>query len=509
MNRRLRIAFCRISQETNALSPVRTEVEDFRRAQLLEGPALMRACGRTAPEAPGFLHNAELSGFVRAARKLGGERVELVPLFSAWAVPGGKLSAEAQRWFCEKLLADLRAAGPVDGVFFSMHGAMGAEGETDPEAAFLGAVRAVVGPDVPIAVTLDLHAHLSAPKVDAATIIAAYRTNPHRDHARVGYRAGAILVRTVLGEVRPHLAWRTLPMVLGGGTTMDFLPTMWPVFRRMRRMERDPRVLYVSLFMCHLWNDAPDLGWATCVITDGAPELGERLAEELADAAWGVRHRLPPHFPTPDEAIRTARRARVRRRLGTVCISDASDMVGAGATGENTRLVKALLEQGHGLVSLAPIRDAAVVEELWDVPAGTAVRTRVGGRLAPEENPPLEVRGVVVRKEHTRAFGRAVVLDAGHLKLVVTEGPPLAMRPSFYRDLGLRPWKADICVVKSLFPFRLYFALLNRKTIYARTRGNTDLDAWRRLTFDGPVHPKEFVADWRGADRRRRGVATA
>ncbi|MBW1879768.1 MAG: M81 family metallopeptidase [Deltaproteobacteria bacterium] len=506
MTRRLRLAFFRISQETNALSPVRTEVEDFRQAQLLEGEELLRMCGRWVAEAPGFLRNAELSGFVRAARELGGDRVELVPLFSAWAVPGGKLSARAQRWFCDKLEADLRAVGPVDGVFFSMHGAMGAEGDHDPEAAFLRVVRGVVGPDVPVAVTMDLHAHLSASKVDASTIIAAYRTNPHRDHARVGYRAGAILVRTVLGEVRPQLAWRTLPMVLGGGTTMDFLPTMRPLFRAMRRMERDPRVLYVSLFMCHLWNDSPDLGWATCVVTDGAPQLGERLAEELADAAWGVRHRLPPHFPSSGEAIRAARRARVRRRLGTVCISDASDMVGAGATGENTRLVKALLEEGKGLVSFAPIRDAVVVEELWGVPLGSEVSTWVGGKLAPEENPPLQVRGVLRRKEHTRTFGRAVVVDADHLKLVVTEGPPLAMRPSFYKDLGLRPWKADICVVKSLFPFRLYFALLNRKTIYARTRGNTDLDAYRRLTFDGPVHPKDVVADWREADRRRRGA---
>jgi len=113
MNRRLRIAFCRISQETNALSPVRTEVEDFRRTHLLEGLELMRVCGRGVAEAPGFLRNAELSGFVRAARELGRDRVELVPLFSAWTISGGKLSARAQRWFCDKLEADLKA---LDGV---------------------------------------------------------------------------------------------------------------------------------------------------------------------------------------------------------------------------------------------------------------------------------------------------------------------------------------------------------------------------------------------------------
>ena len=182
-------------------------------------------------------------------------------------------------------------------------------------------------------------------------------------------------------------------------------------------------------------------------------------------------------------------------------------VISAPSGAGKTTLVKALLEEGRDLLSYAPIRDAEVVRELWEVPVGSAVSPWVGGKLAPEESPPLQVCGVVRRKEETGHFGRAVVIDAEHLQLVVTEGPPLAIKPAFYRNLGLRPWKADICVVKSLFPHWLYYVLLNRKTDYARTRGSTDFDAWRRLDFDGPVHPKDFVTDWREADRRRRGAA--
>ncbi len=506
MSKPLRVAFCRIAQETNALSPLETELSDFHRTHFLEGQELLDACGRWGSEAPGMMRNGELSGFVRAARKLGGAKVELVPLFSAWTIPAGPLSAEAFAWFKDKLVKDFSAAGELDGVFVSMHGAMRSPGSNDPEAEFLETIRSVVG-DIPIAVSIDLHAHLTPRFVSAATIFAAYRTNPHRDHARVGFRAGSILVRTLLGEVKPVHGWRTLPMILGGGTTIDFLPTMRPIFKRMTEMEKDPRVLYVSLLMCHMWSDAPDLGWATYVCTDGDPWLAEELSEELADLAWSVRHKLPPKLPNPTDAIRQARSAKIRRKLGTICISDASDMVTAGATGENTRLLAALIEEGAGMLTYAPIRDTPVVDELWDTPLGTDVTVEVGGKLDPENNPGIEVTGKLIRRRGDGPFGRCVLLDLGHVKLVVTADPPLAMMPSFYTNIGLKPLRADICVVKSLFPFRLYFLFHSRKTIYARTAGITDFDAYRSMTFDGPMHPKDAVHEWRSTDRRRRALS--
>ena len=503
MARPLRIAFCRIAQETNALSPLETELSDFRRTHFLEGHDLLSACGRWRSEAPGMMRNAELSGFVKAARKLGKGQIELVPLFSAWTIPAGPLSVEAFRYFKERLVADFSAAGDIDGVFVSMHGAMRSPASDDPEAEFLETIRSVIGDEMPLAVTLDLHAHLTSRLVRAATILAAYRTNPHRDHAAVGYRAGAILVRTLLGQVRPVSAWRTLPMVLGGGTTIDFMPTMRPLFRRMKEMERDPRVQSVSLLMCHIWNDAPDLGWSTHVCTDDAPDLAEKLAEELADLAWSVRHELPPELPGPSEAIQQARKARLRRKLGTICISDASDMVTAGATGENTRLLAALLREAGGLVTLASIRDSGVVEDHWATAVGSRITVEVGGKLDPG-NPSLEVTGTLACRRGDGPFGRCLLLDLGDVKLVVTDDPPLAMMPSFYKNMGLSPFKADICVVKSLFPFRLYFLFHSRKTLYARTEGLTDFDAYKRLDFEAPVHPKDTVFEWRPTDRRRR-----
>ncbi len=512
--RPLRIAYGRLCQETNAFSPVPSTLEDFRRLHLLEGDDLARAASPSGHEVPGLIKNAELSGFVRAARRAErktGRPVETIPLVSAWAMPSGPLVAEAYHELRDRLLARLRAAAPVDGVFLSLHGALrGAADVPDPEERLLEAVREVVGPGIPIAVTMDLHGVLTPAKVDPTTVLCAYRTNPHRDLCSTGERAGALLVRAIAGEVRPVTRWRSLPLLLAGGMTIDLFAPMRAIFSRMKAMERDPRVLSVSLFMCHPFNDSPDLGWSAHVTTDGDPALADRLADELADLAWSVRDVKPPPFFSPAEGIAEVRRSWLARKTGTVCVVDVSDIVGAGTPGENTNLLAALLTDARDLVSYVPVRDAVAVDQLWSSAPGDAVDLEVGGRFDPATNPPVRVAGRLRSKHDTAHFGRTVVLDLGHVQLILTALPPLPLKPSFYGDLGLNPWRADLVIVKNFFHYRVYFALSHRKSVPIRTRGASDLDLpLTRGVFNDPVYPRDPVTDWRPADRRRRGVVEA
>lgn len=502
-----RIAFARLQQESNALSPATTTREEFERAHYLRGDELLARCQKGAQEVEGFIKNAELSGFVQGVQAQPGN-FELVPLSAVWAITGGPLATEAWEHHTERLLEELRqaVAEGIDGFFLAIHGSLCVRDVDDPEGQLLVAMREILG-ERPFGVSMDLHAHLTPPKVAGNTLIFAYRTNPHRDHRRVGRRAAEVLCRTLRGEVRPVTAWRTLPLVLGGGKNIDFLAPMRGIFRWMNKAERDPKVLYVSLFMVHLWLDAEELGWAAHVITDDDPELAERLAEELADLSWEVRHEQPPEFPNASEAVRQAREARLLRKLGTVCMSDASDMVGAGGTGENTALLQTFLDEAPDLKVYMPLRDAVAVDALFDRSVGSEVAMEVGGRLDPERHAPVAISGILRSRHETDAFGRIVVVDVGAMVLVLTEGAPLVMQPRFYRDLGLSPWEADVVVVKSLFPFRIYFALQNRKTIYAKTNGITDFDAGlKALSFEDPVWPRDPVEAWRPTDRRRRGV---
>ena len=201
------------------------------------------------------------------------------------------------------------------------------------------------------------------------------------------------------------------------------------------------------------------------------------------------------------------RAARWRRKVGTACVCDVSDVVGAGGTGENTRLLSALLAEAPDLVSYVPIRADAAVDLLWPHALGDRVEVTVGGELHPEMNPPVTVSGTLIAKREPEGFGRVAVLDLGAVKLCVSDAPPMVMKPSYYRQLGLEPLKADITVVKSFFPFRIYFLAENRLTQYARTKGITDFDVVTTLRFAGPVHPQVALDDWRAEDARRRGVA--
>jgi microcystin degradation protein MlrC len=501
-----RIAFARIAQETNALSPVATTLSDFEGSHYLAGADLLAAASE-GPEVPGFFKRAELAGFVRAARDRRAE-IEPVPILSAWASPGGPLARDCFEALEARLVEGLRRAGPLDGLYLCLHGAMGVHGIADPETRLVRSARAVIG-GAPLVVSHDLHGNVTRARVAAADALVAYQTNPHRDHARIGHKAGRIAIGAVLGELRPVMAWRTLPILLGGGSTIDFLAPMRAVFRRMHRAEQRGEALAASTLMCHPWNDDPALGWSTVAVTDGDAAAADRLADELAELCWERRHAQPPAFPAADEAIAQARSARWRRKLGCVTMADASDVVTAGAPGDSTHLLRALLEQAGGLLTYCAVRDPGAAAALWEREPGDRVELPIGGSLDPARSPPLPVAGTLVSKHARHGFGKTAVLAVEHLRIVVTEGPSMVMRPSFYQDVGLPLWKADIAVVKNFFPFLMFFLPYNRKTIFVRTRGATDFDAAFQLRFDGPMHPRDAVGDWRERDRQRRGLPPA
>ncbi|MCP4920031.1 MAG: M81 family metallopeptidase [Proteobacteria bacterium] len=491
-----------MNQETHCLSPLTTTLDDFRRVHFLVGDELAAAASSSGQEVVGLMKNAELSGFVKAAEKRG---ATTVPLLSAWALPAGPISRQALVELRDGLVAAVRDAGQLDGVFLALHGAMGSHEMDEPEAWITEELRAAL-PDIPIVTAFDLHGLLTSRLMAACEVPVAYRTNPHRDHPKIGARCAELLADRVEGWT-PHVAWRSLPMILGGGSTVDLLNPMRGVFRQLDRMEKRPGVRSVSLFMCHLWNHNPDLGWSTVAVCD-TPELAEAIAEEIAEFAWSVRHEQPPEFHTADSAIAEARGARFRRATGCVTMVDASDVVGAGAPGDNTALIRALYERGHGLDTLACVRDAQVATELLDR-LGEDVEVEVGARLTHSPGGPLAVRGRVIQGDSNSPFGNRVTLDCGHLKLVVTEQAPLPIKPDFYNSVGLSTWKADVVVVKNFFHYRWYFLAQNRLSLYVKTQGITDFDAVReRVQFTDPVWPFQPVEDWRPADARRRKVET-
>lgn len=484
-----KIAVAELHHETNSFSKVLTDMRSFEGLGLHYGEDIWTF---------GEKWKAQVYGFRKAVEKYGKGEFSIVPIYAAWAWSGGPIQRDIYDHFKNLVLDTLRDQPDLDGLYLSLHGAMGVEGLRDPESDLLQAVRDIKGNDFPVGVSYDLHANLTRKNVELATFIVGYHTNPHRDHKRVGYRVGRILMDTIRGKVKPVMAWRKMRLLKGGGMGVDFLPPMLGIIRSMKRMERRKDVLAVSNFWVHIWIDDPELGWSTLVVTDANQTLAEDLAEDLADKNWKVRDRKHPTPKDAEKAIRIAKGARIRRKMGTVVFCDTSDVVGAGAPGENTHLLAAIMEQAPELRSYIPVRSPESAIEAFEAGVGAEVSLTVGKQLEQEYNREVHFEGKVIHAKET-AWGKTAVIVNQGIHLILTEMPFPAYFPKDYREVGLNLWKADITIVKNLFPFRFKFLRYNRKTVNVVTNGITNLDV-HTLKYEEvprPIYPLDSIDDWR------------
>lgn len=487
---RYTIVVAEIMQETNSFSTVLTTRDDFKAGALFYGdeiPEIARAA------------DLEIGGFLQAIDETGADEIRVVPVIKARSMSGGPVERMLFEEFKQELVRGVELAGKVDGIYLALHGAMGVEGIRDPEGILIKAVREVVGETTPIGVSHDLHANLTQDRVKQATFIVGYKTNPHRDHAEVGYRVGDILLKTIRGKIKPVMAFNKMKLLKGGGMTIDFLSPMRAIFSRMDDMIEDTAtVLDVSNFMVHIWLDDPELGWSTVAITDNDPALAKSLADELADLDWSVRKVQPGKAFSPEEAIAIARDKWLRRKFGTVVFCDVADAIGAGAPGENTWILSSLLEYGSDLTSYLTVRDMAAVKIVWQIPIGEMVSLSIGGKLDPVYNRKLEFSGKLIHKSVTKA-GKVAILNHQGIHLIVTEFADSLANPGFFSDLGLNLWQSDIVVVKNLFPFRYRYLLYNRKTVDVITPGTTGIDVFKLnyTQIPRPIYPLDEIPSWR------------
>ncbi len=483
------IAVAEIQQEVNSFSPVPTAKENFQAGVLLYGQEII----------PNSLkEDLELGGFVQAVRDIAGDKVRLVPILQARSSSGGPIKRKFYDHLKKRLIAGIQKIDDLDGIYLSLHGSMGVEGLRDPEGDLLQAIRREIGTDIPIGVSHDLHANITERRVELADFIVGYKTNPHRDHYEVGYRSGEILVGTVYGQYEPVMVHNKMKLLKGGGMNIDFLAPMRSVFDAMHTMEKNDKILAVSNFMVHLWQDDPELGWSTVAVADGARVLAQKQADKIADMNWARRDAEHAEPKTPEQAIAIVRDSWAAGRLGPAVFCDVSDTVGAGAPGGNTWILRALVNQASDLTSYVPVRDSVAARKAYGTKVGAEISLTLGGRLDKTYNEALDFTGKVVYKDESY-LGKTAIVCQGGVHVILAELPDSYTSPEDYSDLGLSVWGADIIVVKNLFPFRYNFLLYNRKTVNVQTPGTTNVDVFS-LEYDKirrPIYPLDKIDDWR------------
>jgi microcystin degradation protein MlrC len=491
----MKFALIHVGQETNDFNPLPTTMRDFEAFGLYEGQDIFKK----------FPRQSQVSGYLAAIEESGLD-IDSVPVIRGWATAGGRITTEARLYFEDRIKAGLKAAGRIDGLALQLHGACAAQGVDDVEGSQIELCRSILGPEVPIVLSLDHHANITQKMVDHSAAIVAHRTQPH-DPFDTGKIAAELLIRIARGDVKPVMAWRKLRLLSHQEQFLTAKPPMKTWFDQARAMETDSRVLHVANCPMQPWLDVAEGGWSTVVVVDRDRALAERLADESADLAWSLRAEFQKKDAVPvDTAVRMADAA----ERGVVVLSDTGDTVFGGAAGDSNLILESIIRQGIRSTALIPMIAPAAVARLVEAGEGTAVSLPLGGHAATEFFKPLPVTGTVRRIGDGRVntqhrfgeidMGRTVVFEVAPATLLISELRGIAGNaPEVYRAFGVEPARYKLAVLKTASNFQ-YFAPIASTLIRVDTRGPGQSDIrglpWRRVPR--PIYPLDDIASWRG-----------
>jgi microcystin degradation protein MlrC len=435
---RILIAECK--QEVSSFNPVPSRYEDF---VVARGEAILDRHRGGRSEVAGALS-------VFAGR----EDVQMIPTYSARAITsGGTLLAADFDRIAAELRESLRAAPAPDACYFSLHGAMSAENEDDPEGFLLAEARQILGEKMPFVVSLDLHGILTDRMLQHSDAVVVYHTYPHVDSFSTGERAARLLLRTADGEVKPVTATVRVPALVRGDELITETGRIRHVIQAAKEIEGSSGGLSAGMFWGNPFTDVPDLRSNSLVVTDGDPARAEREAVRLASIFWEHHEWMRQSLTSLQEAVRLTQ----TETGGTVILMDAADAPSSGASGDSNAILRALLEAAYEGSILGPVVDPGAVEAAFAAGVGGTVRTTVGGALDPGRFRPLSVKATVrmlsdgvYRGEAggTTFAGRTAVLQANNATLVVTSRPVSLHDRGLFWAHGQEPRRFDAVVVK-------------------------------------------------------------
>ncbi len=472
-DRKPRIAVAGFQHETNTFAPVGTGYRDF-----LDGGGWPGLTTRADVLDTFRGLNIPISGFIGTAAAT----AEIVPILWTSAEPANRVTADAFERICEIITDGLRAAGPLDGVYLDLHGAMVAEGFEDGEGELLRRIRDLCGPDVPIAVSLDLHANISPQLVAQADVITIYRTYPHLDMDTAGTRAWALLREIIRTGTRPAKAFRQASSLIPlSAQCTDF----GPLRALYDRLESVAPAITADIALGFPLSDVRDCGpslvtYATDTVS--AQVVADDLIKDLERAMAALDNALL----TPENAV--AQALALTQSGGTVVLADVQDNSGAGAMSDTTGLLRALVAAGTKRVILGTLWDPAAASQAHAAGVGRRISIALGGHSGPKDVAPLACQAQVL------ALTDGVFTCTGEMQCdVVTEiGPTARLKidtggadvevvvsalrhqtidQAALRHIGADPANYRIVALKSTVHFRADFAPMAIEVLNVGTPG--------------------------------------
>ncbi|MCX8138774.1 MAG: M81 family metallopeptidase [Gemmataceae bacterium] len=466
----MRVAVAGCLHESNTFVGSWTDRRCFVEGYLGWGEALIPVWGPAHHEVGGFL------------AALAREGVDTIPIGMAWATPGGPVTDAFFDEVCDRFCTELRRCRP-DGILLALHGAMVTPRFHSADTELLSRVRSAVGDDIPVAVTLDFHANVTAEMADLADIIVAYQTYPHVDQWQCGYKAAQLLISALRQKRRPVTVVAKPPLFIPILAQETQQPPMSELLEQARQLEQRPGVLAVSLVAGFPYADVPAMGASVVVVAQGdqRPAAAE-AAEELAASLWSRRHQLQVPAYTIPEAVQRGCTA----PSTPVLLIDLGDNIGGGTAGDGTRLLEELLRQKvQGFLAVLWAPEAVAMARQRGV--GASLTVTVGG-TDPRQGSPLTLHGIV-RALHDgrwiepdprhggRRFhdqGPTAVLELDDDNLLVLNSlrtPPFSLGQ--LTSLGLEPARRRMIIVKAAIAYKAAYTSIAGTILPVDTPGPT------------------------------------
>ncbi len=490
----MRVVIAMMQHETNTFSPVPTPLARFARGQALPfyGQEVYDAYKGTGGGVSAFIDLAEEAG------------AEIITPIAANAWPSGPVEDAAFEHMAGKILEAV-ATGP-DAILLVLHGAMVTESLEDGEGELLRRIREAA-PEVPVAVSLDMHTNLYPAIVDNATVIAGYQTYPHIDNYETGIRAGRPIFKLLRGEAMPTMAWGNRPMlphVMRQGT--DDFPNR-ELQDRCRAMEAEGAHI-ATLFVGFPHADIREAGLSAVVVTDDDLALAEKWCDELLDFAWREREAFVYQIEPLEESL--ARAEAVTE--GPVVLLDHYDNAASGGTMDTMTVLQGIIEAGLEDVAAFAVHDPEAVREMIQADVGAEVVVSLGGKLdmpsIGRTGEPLEVRGRVklisdgryrnrgpASKGILMDMGPTVVLDTGGIEIVVISRHQEPNDLGCFLSLGIDPLEKKYLMLKSRIHYRAGFKPIAKEVIECAGVGvcTSDYDMLDFKNVRRPIYPLDLV----------------
>jgi microcystin degradation protein MlrC len=499
-----RVGIIALLHESNTFLDEPTTLEHFRTNLLTTGPAVLDAFRGSSHEVGGFIE--ALSGQ---------SEIETVGIFGARAMPYGTITAECWQTLVEMLEQALKAALPLDGLLVAPHGATVAAPAPDADGDWLERVRKIVGPDMPMIGTLDLHANVSPRMVAQCQALFGYRTNPHLDQKQRGLEAGRTMLRTLAGEISPQAAIVQLPLCVNIERQATADPQGVRLWNEAERVQSQPGMISVSCLYGFPYSDVNEMGATVIAVSDRSRELAETAAEEIAQFWWDMRSEFTGQLISVEDAIHSACEIRNHETAMPVGLLEMGDNVGGGSPGDGTWIVHGWLKHGDGKI-LTVIADPEAVEAAVAAGIGQSIALSVGGKLDPERHGAPIVDTFHVRSMTDGKFSEPETRHGGYSKFdqgttVVLEGQsgvtiiatsrrvaPMSLHQVLSQ--GLKPEQFAAIVIKGVHAPVAAYASVCSRLIRVNTLGATTADV-HQLEFHHRRHPMvpfESVDSWNG-----------